>query len=195
MGYKIKLLLFLLVVTAMGVLLRSEYTNLPQLIHQSIWCCFSKDNLVFIRRVEPFLSANINISEDAFTWWKNIQEEEHDFTYYKATVKKLFKIFPPVPTFGKSSTGRTKTCAVVGNSVNLKGSGYGPLIDLNDAIIRMNYAQIRGYEADVGTKTTHHVMYPESAVNLDGATHLLLLPFKIQDLEWLIQAFTTGFYG
>uniref|UniRef100_A0A3Q2QZD6 CMP-N-acetylneuraminate-beta-galactosamide-alpha-2,3-sialyltransferase 1-like n=1 Tax=Fundulus heteroclitus TaxID=8078 RepID=A0A3Q2QZD6_FUNHE len=60
---------------------------------------------------------------------------------------------------------------------------------------RMNSAKIKGYEEDVGTKTTHHVMYPESAVDLHNSTHLVLFPFKIMDLEWLIKAFTTGFYG
>lgn len=62
-------------------------------------------------------------------------------------------------------------------------------------LFRMNFAQIRSYEADVGTKTTHHVMYPESAVDLDNTTHLVLFPFKIQDMEWLMKARTTGFYG
>lgn len=60
---------------------------------------------------------------------------------------------------------------------------------------RMNAAPIKGFESDVGTKTTHRVLYPESAVDLDHSTHLVLFPFKIQDLEWLIKAFTTGFFG
>jgi hypothetical protein len=48
-----------------------------------------------------------------------------------------------------------------------------------------------GYEGDVGNKTTLHIMYPESAVDLDDHTHLILFPFKIRDLEWLVSAFTT----
>ncbi|XP_008419583.1 CMP-N-acetylneuraminate-beta-galactosamide-alpha-2,3-sialyltransferase 1-like isoform X2 [Poecilia reticulata] len=192
MKLQTKLFAFLLAITFAGVLLKSDW---PQLIHQSLCGCFSRDILPFIRRVEPFLSANNNISEEAFVWWTRLQDEKRDFSYYKATINKLFEIFPPNPTFGKPSTGRIRTCAVVGNSVNLKGSGYGRLIDMNDAIIRMNYAEIRGYEADVGTKTTHHVMYPESAVDLDDSTHLVLFPFKIQDIEWLIKARTTGFYS
>lgn len=60
---------------------------------------------------------------------------------------------------------------------------------------RMNSARIKGYEADVGTRTTHRIMYPESAVDLDNTTHLLLFPFKIQDLEWLTKALSTGFSG
>lgn len=59
----------------------------------------------------------------------------------------------------------------------------------------MNGAPIQGHEEDVGVKTTHHVMYPESAVDLNNSTRLVLFPFKIQDLQWLIKAFTTGFNG
>uniref|UniRef100_A0A3B4WTL0 CMP-N-acetylneuraminate-beta-galactosamide-alpha-2,3-sialyltransferase 1-like n=1 Tax=Seriola lalandi dorsalis TaxID=1841481 RepID=A0A3B4WTL0_SERLL len=92
-----------------------------------------------------------------------------------------------------ASSDRCRTCAVVGNSGNLNGSRYGPLIDFHDVIIRINSGRTKGYEADVGKRTTHHVMYPESAVDLDNTTHLVLVPFKIQDLEWLIKAFTTGF--
>lgn len=189
---KIKLCTFLLAAAVLGVLLRAKGF---QEMQQHFCGGFSKENLVFIHRMEPFLSANTNISEEAFMWWKRIQDEQRDFHYYEATVNKLFEIFPPISTFGKSTSDRIKTCAVVGNSVNLKGSGYGPLIDLNDVIIRMNFARVRGYEADVGTKTTHHVMYPESAVDLADTTHLVLFAFKIQDIEWLIKAFTTGFFG
>lgn len=62
-------------------------------------------------------------------------------------------------------------------------------------LFRINHGRTKGYEADVGTRTTHHIMYPESAVDLDNSTHLVLVPFMIQDLEWLMKAFTTGFYG
>lgn len=130
---------------------------------------------------------------------------------------KLFQIFLPRPDLQSC-----RSCSVVGNSVSLRRSNYGPLIDSQDVvkskcfiissssistmlifvcvffffcIFRMNNAQIKSYESDVGTKTTHHVMYPESAVDLDNSTHLVLFPFKIQDLEWLIQAFSTGFNG
>ncbi|KAK0140220.1 CMP-N-acetylneuraminate-beta-galactosamide-alpha-2,3-sialyltransferase 1 [Merluccius polli] len=56
----------------------------------------------------------------------------------------------------------------------------------------MNRAPTRGFEEDVGARTTHHLMYPESAVNLDNDTNLVLIPYKTQDLQWLISAFTTG---
>jgi len=57
---------------------------------------------------------------------------------------------------------------------------------------RMNQAPTSGFEEDVGARTTHHVMYPESAIDLDNATSLVLIPFKTLDLQWIISALTTG---
>lgn len=57
---------------------------------------------------------------------------------------------------------------------------------------RMNRAQTVGFEKDVGTRTTHHFMYPESAMNLQHGVHLVLVPFKLQDLKWVTSAFSTG---
>jgi len=54
---------------------------------------------------------------------------------------------------------RPLTCAVVGNSGNLRGSAYGALIDQHDYIFRMNTAPTKGFERDVGARTTHHVMH------------------------------------
>lgn len=57
---------------------------------------------------------------------------------------------------------------------------------------RINEAPTTGFESDVGTRTTHHIMYPESAKDLDNTTNLVLIPFKTLDLEWIISALTTG---
>lgn len=57
--------------------------------------------------------------------------------------------------------------------------------------LRINKAPTKGFEKDVGSKTTHRIMYPESAVDLDDSTHLVLFPFKILDMQWLISIFTT----
>jgi len=51
---------------------------------------------------------------------------------------------------------------------------------------------MKGYEKDVGTRTTHHVMYPESSVNLDDTTHLLLFAFKMRDLVWITKYINSG---
>uniref|UniRef100_A0A3B4WNT3 CMP-N-acetylneuraminate-beta-galactosamide-alpha-2,3-sialyltransferase 1 n=1 Tax=Seriola lalandi dorsalis TaxID=1841481 RepID=A0A3B4WNT3_SERLL len=159
--------------------------------------CLSEDDVWFTQRfnksVEPFLSAKHSLSEAAFRWWKGIQLEKRNFIYYSATVDNLFKTFPATPDV-EASSDRCRTCAVVGNSGNLNGSPT-PLDTHCKFPPLMNTGRTKGYEADVGKRTTHHVMYPESAVDLDNTTHLVLVPFKIQDLEWLIKAFTTGFSG
>lgn len=56
----------------------------------------------------------------------------------------------------------------------------------------MNKAVTRGFEKDVGNRTTHHFLYPESAVDVDRGVSLVLLPFKLRDIEWLTSALSTG---
>ncbi|KAK1880769.1 CMP-N-acetylneuraminate-beta-galactosamide-alpha-23-sialyltransferase 2 [Dissostichus eleginoides] len=121
--------------------------------------------------------------------YMGIQTDRRDFNVYKKTAEKVFQMFPRSIDMPKPSPNRCRTCAVVGNSGNLNGSHYGPLIDLHDTVIRINGGPTKGYERDVGNKTTHRVMFPVSATNLDNSTHLVLFPFKIRDLEWLIDAF------
>ncbi|KAL0168688.1 hypothetical protein M9458_036910, partial [Cirrhinus mrigala] len=54
----------------------------------------------------------------------------------------------------------------------------------------LNDAPVRGYEEDVGSKTTLRLFYPESAsynpgIHNDPDTLMVLVPFKLQDLRWL----------
>uniref|UniRef100_A0A3Q2Z5U2 CMP-N-acetylneuraminate-beta-galactosamide-alpha-2,3-sialyltransferase 1-like n=1 Tax=Hippocampus comes TaxID=109280 RepID=A0A3Q2Z5U2_HIPCM len=123
--------------------------------------------------------------------FQNLQLEQRPFRFFNETVDKLLAIFPSSPPLERRSPDRCRTCAVVGNSGNLKGSRYGPLIDQHSIVIRMNRGHTKGYESDVGTKTTHHVMYPESAIHLDNSTRLVFFPFKINDLLWLLKNFRT----
>ncbi|XP_056277342.1 CMP-N-acetylneuraminate-beta-galactosamide-alpha-2,3-sialyltransferase 1-like [Pseudoliparis swirei] len=123
---------------------------------------------------------------------KRLQVDRRNFNAYKETVNKMFQMFPRNTEVEPPSRDRCRTCAVVGNSVNLKRSHYGPLIDFQDFVIRMNRGRIKGYEADVGTRTTHHVMYPGSAMHLDNTTHLVLFAFKILDLDWAMKSLNTG---
>ncbi|MBN3271309.1 SIA4A sialyltransferase, partial [Polyodon spathula] len=68
-----------------------------------------------------------------------------------------------------------------------------PSITLTEpCLARMNQAPTAGHEKDVGRRTTHHLMYPESAKHLQPSTSLVLIPFKILDLQWLVSALTTG---
>ncbi|XP_026011988.1 CMP-N-acetylneuraminate-beta-galactosamide-alpha-2,3-sialyltransferase 1-like isoform X1 [Astatotilapia calliptera] len=136
---------------------------------------------------EPFLPRKHSISENDFLWWKKIKQEKYDFAFFNATVDKVFEMLPIISEDVEPRPDRCRICAVVGNSGNLNGSRYGPLIDLHDFVIRMNYGPTRGFEVDVGTKTTHRVMYPETASLLDHTTHLVFFPFKMEDFLWLLE--------
>ncbi|XP_078071935.1 CMP-N-acetylneuraminate-beta-galactosamide-alpha-2,3-sialyltransferase 1-like [Mustelus asterias] len=146
----------------------------------------------YIPTMYPILTkSNYTIPEESYKWWLRLQQEKNP-SNLSDIMEELFNLFPGDNMFMDQGANRCRTCAVVGNSGNLKGSKYGPSIDANDLIMRMNRAQTSGYEADVGTKTTHHFMYPESAQNLPSNVSLVLIPFKVLDMKWLISAFTTG---
>jgi hypothetical protein len=63
-------------------------------------------------------------------------------------------------------------------------------VSLSVFLCRLNDAPVRGYEDDVGNKTTMRLFYPESAsynpsMHNDPDTLMVLVPFKQQDLRWL----------
>nr|XP_046183419.1 CMP-N-acetylneuraminate-beta-galactosamide-alpha-2,3-sialyltransferase 1-like isoform X2 [Oncorhynchus gorbuscha] len=142
--------------------------------------------------VQPLMSRrNSLLTDDTYRWWQWLQAEQEPANFSEV-VEKLFQVIPDADLYMDAGPERCRTCAVVGNSGNLKGSRYGALIDSSDVVIRMNMAPTSGYEEDVGSRTTHHVMYPESAIDLDNTTSLLLIPFKTLDLQWITSALTTG---
>ncbi|KAL3983524.1 myosin XVIII [Sarotherodon galilaeus] len=145
---------------------------------------------------EPFLSQKHIPSEEDFLWWKNLQGARlQNLTLYNKTLERLFQTITPIADVGEPRPDHCRSCAVVGNSGNLRGSHYGPLIDFHDIVIRINRGRTKGYETDVGTKTTHHVMYPESSTRLDNTTHLLFFPFKTHDFLWLMKDLNRGENG
>ncbi|XP_061734718.1 CMP-N-acetylneuraminate-beta-galactosamide-alpha-2,3-sialyltransferase 4 isoform X1 [Nerophis ophidion] len=83
-----------------------------------------------------------------------------------------------------------RTCVVIGNGFAIKNTSSGGIINKYDVVIRLNDSPIRGYEEDVGNKTTMRFFYPESAsynpgLNNEAGTLMVLVPFKQQDLRWL----------
>ncbi|CAB1333234.1 unnamed protein product, partial [Coregonus sp. 'balchen'] len=116
----------------------------------------------FITSFKPFLTREYKtLSNDTRTWWLKLQEE-HTKANYSEVVEKLFQVIPEADLYMDAGPERCRTCAVVGNSGNLKGSHYGALID------------------------------SKSAIDLDNTTTLVLFPFKTLDLQWLPGAITNG---
>lgn len=147
----------------------------------------------FNQTMQPLLTMqNTLLSEDGYKWWLKLQGERSPKSINE-TIQELFEIIPGGrDQLLERSSSQCRKCAVVGNSGNLKQSEYGQEIDSHDFVFRMNKAPTAGFEADVGSKTTHHFIYPESYRELGGNVSMVLIPFKILDLRWVISALTTG---
>lgn len=150
---------------------------------------------------------------------QGLQRSGNDQTL-EDVMSEMFKVISSPTVDFRPLPSRCRSCAVVGNSGKLRHSGNGNLIDTHESVIRyvcvskctrltcpliilllifitfilhrMNKAVTRGFEKDVGNRTTHHFLYPESAVDVGHGVRLVLLPFKLRDLEWLTSALSTG---
>ncbi|NXN22461.1 SIA4B sialyltransferase, partial [Nycticryphes semicollaris] len=136
------------------------------------------------------MGATHELSPDVVRWWLTLQGPPNGIQL-QDIIQQLFSVLPAM-TSSVWDSSRCGTCAVVGNSGRLRGSGHGLQIDTHDCVLRLNRAKITGFEQDVGVRTTHHFMYPESAVDLGPGVHLVLIPFKPLDLQWVASAFSTG---
>ncbi|XP_040044988.2 CMP-N-acetylneuraminate-beta-galactosamide-alpha-2,3-sialyltransferase 1 [Gasterosteus aculeatus] len=193
----VRLLLFLLSITAICVFWGEHTLYIAPQKQRFCACdrCLFENNTLAIEGLrefpQPLLSRNYNLPEEEYNWWRRLQPEGRSISDYRKTIERVFQLIPDNPPLEASSPGRCRTCAVVGNSRNLLKSHYGPLIDFQDYVIRINRGHSKGFEADVGNRTTHHVMYPESASQLDNTTHPVLFTFKIRDLEWITKVLST----
>ncbi|KAK5867846.1 hypothetical protein PBY51_012304 [Eleginops maclovinus] len=134
---------------------------------------------------------NIQLPSDVYYWWVMLQPQFKPHSIQQVLLR-LFQVIPGRSPYGSWDPGRCLRCAVVGNSGNLRGAGYGPTIDGHNHVMRINLAPTVGYEEDAGSHTTHHFMYPESAKNLAANVSFVLVPFKTLDLVWITSALSTG---
>ncbi|KAM5157338.1 CMP-N-acetylneuraminate-beta-galactosamide-alpha-2,3-sialyltransferase 1 [Mantella aurantiaca] len=131
------------------------------------------------------------LSDNTYKWWMRLQSERNPMDINQA-IEELFKVIPGETSLLERSPYQCRTCAVVGNSGNLKESDYGADIDSHNFVFRMNHAPTARFEKDVGNKTTHHLVYPESVRDLPANVSMILIPFKTLDLQWVVSALTTG---
>ncbi|XP_074744692.1 CMP-N-acetylneuraminate-beta-galactosamide-alpha-2,3-sialyltransferase 2-like isoform X3 [Strix uralensis] len=84
--------------------------------------------------MEPLLTgAAHELSSDVVQWWLTLQGPSSG-GQLQAIIQQLFTVLR-APTSGMWDTSRCRTCAVVGNSGWLKGSGHGLRIDAHDWVL------------------------------------------------------------
>lgn len=59
---------------------------------------------------------------------------------------------------------KADSIALVGNGPRLEGSGLGASIDAHDAVIRLNFPEMKGHEVDVGRRT-HLIAFSEALLD------------------------------
>ncbi|NWV46736.1 SIA4B sialyltransferase, partial [Daphoenositta chrysoptera] len=136
------------------------------------------------------MGADHKLPSDVVQWFAPLRGPPSD-VQLQAIIQQLFTVLPAL-TADVWDPSHCRTYTVVGNLEQLKGSSHGLLIDAHDWVLRMSGVKITGFELDVGMRTTHHLMYPECAVNLRPDVHLVLVPFKPLDLQCVTSAFSTG---
>jgi alpha-N-acetylgalactosaminide alpha-2,6-sialyltransferase (sialyltransferase 7A) len=116
---------------------------------------------LFLPNLTLFLdSRHFNQSE-----WNRLEHFAPPFGFMElnhSLVQKVVTHFPPVPQqqllLASLPPGSSQcvTCAVVGNGGILNDSRVGRDIDSHDYVFRLSGAVIKGYEQDVGTRTSFY---------------------------------------
>lgn len=116
---------------------------------------------IFLPNITLFLdSGRFNQSE-----WNRLEHFTPPFGFMElnqSLVQKVVSRFPPVPQQQLLLASlparhlRCITCAVVGNGGILNNSRMGQEIDSHDYVFRLSGAVIKGYEQDVGTRTSFY---------------------------------------
>ncbi|KAG7280688.1 hypothetical protein CRUP_023307 [Coryphaenoides rupestris] len=129
---------------------------------------------------------------------------EYDYSEVKAAVERIPKPQEPMLVARADGDGCV-TCAVVGTAGILKSSRMGTEIDGHDYVFRMNGAITRGYEEDVGNRTSvylhtaysltsallYYKKYGFRSIPQDEGIKYVMIPEGFRDLQWL-QALFTG---
>lgn len=155
----------------------------------------------FLPNVRLFLHKdNMNMSE-----WNRLSHFNSPFGFMglhydeiMASVKLIPKPTGPLLSPRPGGDGCIR-CAVVGMGGILNGSRMGQEIDAHDYVFRMNGAMTKGFEADVGNRTSVYVHSAHSIVSskyflkrygYESAPHdegikYVMMPEALKDFQWL----------
>ncbi|XP_006839734.1 PREDICTED: CMP-N-acetylneuraminate-beta-1,4-galactoside alpha-2,3-sialyltransferase isoform X2 [Chrysochloris asiatica] len=146
--------------------------------------CLRLPNKLFSKPAPMFL-------DDSFRKWARIREFVPPFgikgqdNLIKAilSVTKEYRLTPALDSLS------CRRCIIVGNGGVLANKSLGSRIDDYDIVVRLNSAPVKGFEKDVGRKTTLRITYPEGAMQrpeqYERDSLFVLAGFKWQDFKWL----------
>ncbi|XP_060109202.1 alpha-N-acetylgalactosaminide alpha-2,6-sialyltransferase 1 [Heteronotia binoei] len=112
----------------------------------------------------PNITIFMDRSHFSDSEWERMEHFPPPFGFMElnySLVKEVITMLPPKPYHQilmahSSQASRCITCAVVGNGGILNNSRMGPVIDSHDYVFRVSGAVIKGYEKDVGTRTSFY---------------------------------------
>ncbi|XP_077959436.1 alpha-N-acetylgalactosaminide alpha-2,6-sialyltransferase 1-like isoform X1 [Gasterosteus aculeatus] len=202
--------------TPVPVLFRKDFKKLPRFDFEDIYnqdaprrqttCAQSLRNSEdkdfkknFLPNVRLFMDK-MNMSE-----WNRLSHFNNPFGFMQVkydevmpTVKLIPKPKEPLLLPRTGSDGCLR-CAVVGTSGILYGSKLGKEIDAHDYVFRMNGAVIKGFEEDVGNKTSVYVhtshsittsplvfrKYGYTTAPKDEGIKYVMIPEGMRDFYWM----------
>ncbi|XP_058492979.1 alpha-N-acetylgalactosaminide alpha-2,6-sialyltransferase 1-like [Solea solea] len=177
---------------------KSKQTTCAQSLRNSEDQDFKK---AFLPNIGLFLHKDsINMSK-----WNQLSHFNNPFgfmEFHHDDVMPAVKLIPkPIEPLlsPKPGSGGCVRCAVVGGAGILNGSKMGKEIDSHDYVFRMNGAVIKGYEEDVGNRTSVYVhtahsittsltvfkQYGYTSVPADEDIKFVLIPEGMRDFIWL----------
>ncbi|XP_070790702.1 alpha-N-acetylgalactosaminide alpha-2,6-sialyltransferase 1 [Pituophis catenifer annectens] len=113
----------------------------------------------------PNITVFMDRSHFSDSEWKRMDHFPPPFGFMElnfSLVKEVISMLPSKPyhhilfAHNNSQTSKCITCAVVGNGGILNNSRMGKEIDSHDYVFRVSGAVIKGYEKDVGTRTSFY---------------------------------------
>ncbi|XP_038156746.1 alpha-N-acetylgalactosaminide alpha-2,6-sialyltransferase 1-like [Cyprinodon tularosa] len=155
----------------------------------------------FLPNIRMFLHKdNINMRE-----WNRLSHFNNPFGFMDMKYEDVMPVLKLIPN-PKEPLLRPKPggdgcihCAVVGTAGILNGSKMGAEIDAHDYVFRMNGAVIKGYEEDVGNRTSVYVhtshsitasiyifrKYGYTSAPHDEGIKYVMIPEGMRDYKWL----------
>ncbi|XP_033468044.1 alpha-N-acetylgalactosaminide alpha-2,6-sialyltransferase 1-like isoform X2 [Epinephelus lanceolatus] len=125
----------------------------------------------FLPNIRLFLHKdNINVSE-----WNRLSHFNNPFGFMQLPYDEVMSAVKLIPKpkepllLPKPGSDGCVRCAVVGTGGILNGSKMGKEIDAHDYVFRVNGAVTKGYEEDVGNRTS---VYVHTAYSIHSATYL-----------------------